>query len=234
MKPQQIHLDDWHRILIGDVPAAFYLELIIRAAFIYALLMVCMRLLGKRMSSRLSRLELAAITALAAAIGVPMMSPDRGLVPALVIAGIVVGMTRVIQALTVRNRRFEKIIEGDVDRLVENSTLRFTAMARVKISRERVFAHLRRQHIVHLGAVKRFYMESNGDFALILYEASRPGLSLLPDWDEEFWARKVKPTDVLLCRNCGIEKEGHTHTVGNGIQCTNCGAAHWTHAVIER
>src|SRR4051794_17099270 len=77
MKPEKIHPDDWLRILVGEVPATYFIELIIRAAVVYLILMVSMRLMGKRMSSQLSRNELAALVSLAAAVGIPMMSPDR-------------------------------------------------------------------------------------------------------------------------------------------------------------
>jgi hypothetical protein len=46
MKPEEIYLSDWSRILIGEVPGSFYLEAIIRVVFIYLLLLVAMRLMG--------------------------------------------------------------------------------------------------------------------------------------------------------------------------------------------
>src|SRR6478735_4198047 len=96
MKPDEIRLSDWARILFGQVPPEFYAELVIRAVFVYALLMISMRLMGTRMSGQLSRLDLAAMVALASAIGVPMLSPSNGLLPALIIAIIVVSVSRII------------------------------------------------------------------------------------------------------------------------------------------
>src|SRR6195952_702674 len=117
MKPDEIKLNDWVRIFAGDVPPAFYLELVIRAFFIYFLLMLSMRLMGKRMSTQMSRLELAAMVALASAIGVPMLAPDRGLIPAVLIAFIVVGITWAISKYSVKNERFERATQGDSDML---------------------------------------------------------------------------------------------------------------------
>src|SRR5690349_16696968 len=99
MKPDEIKLSDWARIFFGQVPPEFYGELIIRAVFIYALLMISMRLMGTRMSGQLSRLDLAAMVALASAIGVPILSPSNGLLPAVIIAVIVVSVSRVIARL---------------------------------------------------------------------------------------------------------------------------------------
>src|SRR3954471_12365738 len=75
MDAQKIRPNDWHRILSGQEPVAFYLEIVLRVAVVYLILMLAMRLLGKRMSSQLSRTELAVVVSLAAAVGVPLLSP---------------------------------------------------------------------------------------------------------------------------------------------------------------
>jgi hypothetical protein len=96
MQPEEIHLSDWSRILLGEVPASFFIEVVLRAAFLYLLLIISMRLMGKRMSAQLSRNERISIVSLAAAIGVPLQAPDRGLLPAFVIAVAVIGAGRLI------------------------------------------------------------------------------------------------------------------------------------------
>ncbi|QJW89539.1 hypothetical protein HNV11_09185 [Spirosoma taeanense] len=75
MKPEEIHLNDWVRILIGEVPGTYFIEIVIRIAFVYLLLSVSMRLMGKRMAAQMNRNELAAQVSLAAAIGMPVWRP---------------------------------------------------------------------------------------------------------------------------------------------------------------
>jgi uncharacterized membrane protein YcaP (DUF421 family) len=234
MKPEEIKLSDWMRILMGDVPPLFYLELVIRAFFIYFLLMLCMRLMGKRMSSQLSRLELAAMVSLASAIGVPMMAPDRGLVPAILIAFIVVGFTRLISGLSVNNENFERKTQGDLDMLVQDGVLRFDVMQRVRITRERLFAHLRSEKVIHLGAVRRVYMEAGGNFTVVSNEQEQPGLSILPDWDTDFQLKRQDATTITICRNCGIQKENNVTFRKRNERCSNCNGEGWTQAVVTR
>src|SRR3954470_4127303 len=162
MKPEDIKLGDWMRILVGDVPPLFYLELIIRAFFIYLLLVFSMRLMGKRMSTQISRLELVAMVSLASAIGVPILAPDRGLVPAVLICLIIVGLSRLISTISTANQRFERVTQGDVDILVEDTVLQFNNMKRTRITRERVFAHVRSENMTNLGSIRRMYIEADG------------------------------------------------------------------------
>jgi uncharacterized membrane protein YcaP (DUF421 family) len=99
MKTEEFKLTDVHRILIGDVPPAFFIEVIIRTVVIYFLLILSIRLIGKRMALQLNVTELTAMVALAAAIGVPIQAPDRGILPAAVIAVVVVLSERLITRL---------------------------------------------------------------------------------------------------------------------------------------
>src|SRR5438270_3226136 len=102
MKPEDIKLGDWMRIFIGEAPPAFFLELVIRVFIIFFLLIVSMRLLGRRMAGQLNRIEIIALFSLAAAIGVPLQAPDRGILPAFVIALIVVLVGRLVSTLAFR------------------------------------------------------------------------------------------------------------------------------------
>ena len=48
MNKEDIKLSDWGRIFLGDVPPEFIIEVIVRMIFIYVILVVSLRLLGKR------------------------------------------------------------------------------------------------------------------------------------------------------------------------------------------
>jgi uncharacterized membrane protein YcaP (DUF421 family) len=231
MKPDEIKLSDWARIFAGDVPPAFYAELVIRAFFIYFLLMLSMRLMGKRMSTQISRLELTAMVALASAVGVPILAPDRGLVPPLLIAFIVVVITRTIAKYSGKNERFERATQGDADMLVEDGVIRFDVMRRIRITRELLFARLRMEQLTHLGPVRRVYMEADGNFSIVTSDEGKPGLSVLPEWDKEFQAKRHMPEALEVCRNCGIKKEGNLVTKKGHDECRNCGNTAWTNAV---
>jgi uncharacterized membrane protein YcaP (DUF421 family) len=226
MKPEEIKITDFMRIFVGDVPAVFYIEILIRVAVVYLILTVSMRLLGKRMASQLTRNELAALVSLAAAIGVPILAPDRGLLPAVVIAGIVVATSRLLTSLSSKNEKTEKVVQGEVDTLVKDAVLDQEAMIRIRVSKERIMAQLRSQKIFHLGEVQRLYMEGNGEFTLIKNDKPAPGLAVLPKTDEAF-LKELKYNGVYVCENCGLHKEKNSK---QNI-CKNCQNEKWTIAV---
>lgn len=228
MKPEDIHLTDWMRILIGEVPNEYFIELIIRIIFAYLVLTVAMRLMGKRMAAQLNLNELAALVSLAAAVGIPIMSPDRGLLPAVVVAFVIVFIQRLVASLARKNQRFEAISQGSSDVLVVDSVLQLDKMMGARITRERLMAELRSSGLMHLGQVKRLYIEANGSFTLIQEEKPQPGLTVLPFWDADFRAEQKKVTDKFVCNNCGNDSKSKIQPTD---PCDHCHDKNWIPAV---
>src|SRR5579875_102819 len=112
MQPYEIHLNDLYRILIGNVPLSYFIELLIRCIICYAIIVVGVRLMGKRMAAQMSRNELASMVLMAAAIGIPVSSPDRGIVPGIIIAAIIVLGERWISMKISTNDKLQTKVVG--------------------------------------------------------------------------------------------------------------------------
>jgi uncharacterized membrane protein YcaP (DUF421 family) len=229
MKEYEIKFSDIQRILIGEVPLHFYIEVILRVALIYVILMVSMRLMGKRMSTQLSRNEMAAVVSLAAAVGIPLMNPDRGLLPALVIAAVIIVYQIAIARKAAENKRFESLSQDEYSILVRDGVLDTAAMLQTRISRDRVLSQLRSEGIVHLGMVKRLYFEAGGSFSILQNPKPTPGLSVLPEWDKQFYQNWQVQTDLQVCENCG----GLKPSVPENTTCINCRRKKWVSAVVQ-
>ncbi|GAA4904658.1 DUF421 domain-containing protein [Mucilaginibacter defluvii] len=229
MKASDIHLFDWQRIWIGEVPEMYFVELIIRAFVIYLILLIAMRSMGKRMSTQLSRNELAALVSLAAAVGVPMMAPDRGILPAVMIALVIVGLQRVIAKGAFHNQRFESFSQGNVAELLADGVINVRSMAKIGLSRERLVAELRSNGIIHLGEVKRVYLEANGGFSIIKNQDAIQGLSVLPASDQDFVDELEIHASELVCNWCGLSRPQPSP-----VKCTHCGHDTWKPAVTEK
>ena len=204
MKPDEISITDFNRIFAGNVPILFYLEIALRAFFVYFLLLGSMRMLGKRITTRVSHLELAAIVALASSVGIPMLAPDRGLLPAVISAVIVVTITLMIARWSFKNKKIEELMQGSTETLVLDSVVQLKSMRKMRVSKEQLFGQLRVEGITHLGLVKRVYMEPNGIFSIIRNKEEQAGLAILPENDSEFFSARLKPAELYLCKNCGL------------------------------
>ncbi len=102
------------------------------------------------------------------------------------------------------------------------------------MSKSLVLQQLRSQGIDHLGEVKRLYMESSGAFSLVKYEETQPGLSVVPDGDEDYWESHEVCTEIYVCSNCGNKSDSENGMVKDQIQeksCEKCGEKAWEQAV---
>jgi uncharacterized membrane protein YcaP (DUF421 family) len=180
-----LHPFDLSRLLIGENPGWFMLEVVLRILIIYFVLMVSMRMMGKRVVGQMSASELAVIVMLGAALGVPVQMPDRGLLPAVLIVAVAVALQRGLSVWRFKTRKVEVIGQGDVNVLLQDGRILLDQMRRAAISRERLFALLRARSIEHLGQVRRVYLETSGDISLYRLAKPKPGLTILPDFDDQ-------------------------------------------------
>ena len=79
MKKEDIHLGDLARILFGEAPPLFLLEVFVRTLIVYVFLLYILRWLGKRMSGQLTIMELSVMLTLGAIVSASMQIPDHGI-----------------------------------------------------------------------------------------------------------------------------------------------------------
>lgn len=123
MDKDDIKLSDWGRIFLGDVPPEFIIEVIIRMTFIYVIIVVSLRLLGRRMESMLSRGEMVTLVTLGASVGVAIHTPERGLLPSVTVIIIIISLQALQSYITSRNSKAEKIVLDEIATLVEDGRL---------------------------------------------------------------------------------------------------------------
>lgn len=222
------HLTDYLRILMGETPWSFLLEASIRMVVLYLILLSGLRLMGKRMAGQLSRTEQAALVSMAGAVGLPILSPDRGLLAPLLIGGTVVLMQRLVVHWAARRPRVEHLLQAHVRTLVADGVLRLPELEHAVLSQERLFAQLRGESLEHLGQVRRLYMEANGTFSLVKEDEPRPGLSLVPGWDADFRQLQPPAAGQFACLRCGQVQAAPAPPT---TACPACAACTWEPAV---
>ena len=85
---------DLQRILFGDAPLLFALEIALRTAIMLVYSMFLLRLLGRRGLAQLSLFEFVLIIALGSAVGDPMFYPNVPVLHGLIVITVVVLIER--------------------------------------------------------------------------------------------------------------------------------------------
>jgi uncharacterized membrane protein YcaP (DUF421 family) len=228
MKKEEIQAWDWQRILFGQAPAQFLLEVFIRTLFIYLLLLVVLRLLGKRMDGQLTLIEMAVMVTFGAIVSVPMQIPEKGILAGILALLCAMVFQRGLNWLAVKNQEIEEITQGTTSILVKNGLMQLDEMQSAGISKQHLFSALRNKKIFNLGKVKRVYFEACGLMNVYLEPGDRSGLPILPSDELEFVQTQTKVDESsVACRNCGYV----TSAEQRDAACTNCTKKEWIEAI---
>jgi uncharacterized membrane protein YcaP (DUF421 family) len=229
MKKEEIHLLDIKRWLIGQTTPEFMIEVCIRTVIIYLILLLTVKLMGKRMSGQISLTELAVMVTLGAIVSPVMQLPDRGIFFGVVVLLVALVFQRGLNWLAFKNEKVEHLSQGKMSLLIKDGTLVLEEMEKNHLTKQQVFSFLREKKITNLGKVKRGYMEACGIFSVYETSNEQPGLPVFPGTDPAIKnILKELPESIMACCNCG-----HVQKIsGSNNACEICNADEWTKAYM--
>lgn len=226
---QTNELFDIDRLLIGEgLPYAFLLEVLVRSAIMFFVVLLVLRLSGKRGIKQLSIFELAILISLGSAAGDPMFYQEVGLLPAIVVFLVVITMYKLITRLTGKYEKIEELIEGKPVKLIQDGKIIYQSFIQESFAYDELFSQLRQDHVTHLGQVESAYLETSGDLSIYFYpkEKVRLGLPILPEI-YDFPCKEIHVDVKYACKHCG-EIKPEEDTV-----CQICGKGEWLEAIQD-
>ena len=147
--------------------AEFLLILAIRTALIFLVLLVGLRLLGKRQIGQMNIYDLAMIMALANAVQNAMTSGSGNLSVGIVSAGTLILLGRVLTALFIRSPRLEERLVGTPTVIIDEGRLVPEHMRRERVTEEQIQAALRQHGLTKPSQVKLAVLEVDGTLSIV-------------------------------------------------------------------
>lgn len=234
--PDQVVAFDFMRMMFGDEPPLFLLEIGFRTVFIYLYTLVLMRWIGSRSIAQLSLVEFLLVIALGSAVGDAMFYPDVPLFHCMVVITMVVLLDKGLSYLVARHPAIEDAIEGKSVVVVRDGIIDCDVLRSGNFGHDELFEQLRIKDVTHLGQVRAAYLETNGMLSVFKApgSAASPGLLIEPPWDvlppKEFKAGEASLGRVA-CPNCATVED-----VSLGVllpKCQRCGSDTWHSAEID-
>lgn len=235
MNPEFIQPFDWQRILVGDHPWWFGIEIAGRTIVLYVYTLVLVRILGARTLGQLTIIEYLLVVAIGSAVGDPMFYHDVPLVHGMIVVTVVVGLNRALVAAINRHEQVEVFVEGKPLLLVKDGQMLPEGLEEAKMNREKLFEELRLEGVRSLGELEMVFLEQSGRLSVFRRrsEERTNGLRVAPPWDAlhpaRFTAGERAEGSPLGCENCGIiilEAPGTTLP-----KCLCGGEGRWVDAV---
>jgi uncharacterized membrane protein YcaP (DUF421 family) len=142
-------------------------ELVVRAAVVYAFLILILRITGKRQVGQLAPFDLVLLLVLSNAVQNSMNGGDNSLVGGMLSAATLVALNWLVGFATYRSKRLEAFIEGRPEVLIHNGTLYRDVMARLQLTQHELDAALRQAGVTCVDDVHSAVIENNGAISVV-------------------------------------------------------------------
>ncbi|HEX7016482.1 MAG TPA: YetF domain-containing protein [Cyclobacteriaceae bacterium] len=210
---------DLQSLLFGKEEWQFLLNAFVRTVIMFIVILVGLRIMGKRGIHQLSVFELGVIIGLGSAAGDPMLYRDVGILPPVVVFIAVIAMYRLVTYIIAKNDRFETLMEGRPSYILRDGVI-LEAFKDQPLGHDEFFAALRQNHVSHLGQVETVIIEADGTLSVFFYpdDKVRPGLPILPE-DLDQHCDSIAAEGLYSCFLCGTtERLSPSQT----FQCRRC------------
>lgn len=174
MDPKLIPLD-WQRILIGLQPPIFLLEIALRCLLVFVLLVLVMRLLGKRGQANLSPMQQMMLIALGSAAGDALLYPEVALAYAALVLFAMTLLDMGLDAVTARSKRVRDYIESHPRVLVDRGIVDDVALRKERTLARELHAALRTRGARSMAEVELAILEVSGEISVFLFAERAAG-----------------------------------------------------------
>lgn len=142
-------------------------EKLLRTVAVYAFLLIGLRLSGKRELGQLNPFDLVVLLLLSNTLQNAIIGPDDSLAGGIVGATALLALNWLVVRYLYRHPAIERLLEGDVDVLIDRGELQQTRLERELITRDELEAAARRQGIEGLHAVETCRLEIGGALSFV-------------------------------------------------------------------
>ena len=140
-----------------------------RTVLLYILLIVAVRLMGKRQVAEMEPAEFVVTMLLADLASVPMQDNGLPLLSGLVPIFTILGLELIVAVLTARFVPLRRVLCGRPSILIRNGSIDQRAMETSRVSAEELFQRLREKDVFDLRAVKYAILETDGELSVLPY-----------------------------------------------------------------
>jgi uncharacterized membrane protein YcaP (DUF421 family) len=150
------------------------LSIALRTAVIYALVLIGVRLSGKREVGQMTPFDLTLLLLLSNSVQNAMTGPDNSLLGGVVAAATLLVLNYILADVSGVNRRFRKFIQGQPSLLIHDGQIIEAHMAKEHISMDELQRALREHGIADYHHVALGVLEVDGSISLLKYDEISP------------------------------------------------------------
>ena len=142
-------------------------ELILRASAVYVMVLVMVRISGKRTVGQFTPFDLILVVLLGESVSHSLLGEDHSLIGGLILAATLLGLNWMVGATTARSPKLDRLIEGRPVLLARHGVLFEEVLARQSLSRREFELVMRREDIRDLREIELAMLETSGEITVV-------------------------------------------------------------------
>jgi len=159
---------------MGFPGAHTLLEIFIRTVLVYAVVLLGVRLSGKREVGQMTPFDLVLLLLISNSVQNAMTGPDTSVLGGVIAAATLLLLNYVVAELSGGNRRFRKLIQGQPTLLVHDGQIIASHMAKEHVSMDELQRALREHSIASYHDVALAVLEVDGSISCLKYDEIQP------------------------------------------------------------
>src|SRR3984893_15579220 len=152
-------------------------EIILRTVVIYLVVLIGVRLSGKREVGQMTPFDLTLLLLISNAVQNAMTGPDTSLTGGVVAAATLLMVNYFVAEVAGGNRRFRKFVEGQPSLLIHDGQIISAHMAKEHVSMDELERALREHGINNYHDVALAVLEVDGSISFLKYDEIKPTAS---------------------------------------------------------
>ena len=150
------------------------LQIALRTGVIYLVVLVGVRLSGKREVGQMTPFDLTLLLLLSNSVQNAMTGPDTSLIGGVIAATTLLVLNYLIGTLSGVNRKFRRLVEGEPSLLIHDGKPIETHMARERVSMDELERAVREHGIAKCSDVALAVLEVDGSISCLKYDEIKP------------------------------------------------------------
>ena len=146
----------------------------IRTILLYIVLILGIRLTGKRQIGQMEASEFVVTMLVANLASIPMQDGAIPLLSGLVPILTVLGMELMLSGLTMKSMKFRRLLCGKPVILIENGKILQENLTATRVTLDELISHLRQKQVLDLRSVQFAILETDGNLSVFPYPKTQP------------------------------------------------------------
>ncbi|WP_019414052.1 DUF421 domain-containing protein [Paenisporosarcina sp. TG20] len=199
-----------------------FLTLAWRTIFLYILILVIFRLMGKREVGELSLMDLVVFVMIAEVATFAIDNPDRKLLESIMPMLLLLVIQLVTAFWSLKSKRVRDLIDGSPSVIIRNGEIIESEMRKLRYNLDDLFQQLREQQIGSVQDVAYAFLEPSGHLSVFKIDGDHPVLPLIVDGDiqeshleliqqDKYWLleelKKIHIYDYKTVFYCSYERQ---------------------------